>query len=202
MLDDIAIGVNSWIIRDGNYGDFKVGDQPAFAVEFGLSEQAVVSVAGRRSLVKAVSTRPDTYAVTAEVVHVAAEWWAIDAGIILFSDGTPPPLAVRGAWLSGEISIGVDPFFYFERLHAEANAPACIYDWKIERILMQTAPLIETAPRRWERDPTKSGWKDIAATDAWNDDEAPDYVLICRCIPNPPRRLRETQWSGQSTCGP
>jgi hypothetical protein len=46
----------------------------------------------------------------------------------------------RGGWLRGNVYIGVDPYFYFEQLGHEPGAPALIYDWKIEKIEMQTAP--------------------------------------------------------------
>ena len=37
MTDLLAVGLASWIIQDGNYGDFKRGDRKAFALEFWAS---------------------------------------------------------------------------------------------------------------------------------------------------------------------
>jgi hypothetical protein len=89
--------------------------------------------------------------------------------------------------LRGKISIGIDPFFYFERLAHQPGAPALVYDWKIERIEVQTAPLIEVKPRVMQRDPTKPGWKEIRETSAWEDDG--EYLIHCTRIggPRPPK---------------
>jgi hypothetical protein len=91
----------------------------------------------------------------------------------------------------GEVLIEVDPFFYFERLAHEADAPALIHDWTIEKIEMQTAPFIEVRPRRRERDPARLGWKEIAKTDAWNDDGGlAEYLLHCVRQDGPAQRTR------------
>jgi len=34
MIELLSLNLNSWIIQDGNYGDFSVGDSGALAVEF------------------------------------------------------------------------------------------------------------------------------------------------------------------------
>jgi hypothetical protein len=62
-------------------------------------------------------------------------------------------------------------------------AHAQIYDWKIERIEIQTALLIEVWPRVLERDPAKLGWKDILKTIAWKDEG--EYLLHCNRIGGP-----------------
>ncbi|HYW59089.1 MAG TPA: hypothetical protein VE909_01095, partial [Xanthobacteraceae bacterium] len=96
-------------------------------------------------------------------------------------------------WVRGEIFIGIDPFFYFERLAREPDAPALIYDWEIEKIEMQTAPFIEVRPRLRERDPARLGWTEIAETDAWKDDGGlADYVLHCRRLDGSPRHAVKT----------
>ena len=92
--------------------------------------------------------------------------------------------------MRGQISIGIDPFFYFEQLAHQPGAPALVYDWKIERIEVQTAPLIEVKPGVLERDATKLDWKDILKTNAWNDDG--EYLLYCTRLggPRPPKGRR------------
>ena len=127
------------------------------------------------------------YEVVGQVIHVADHWWAIDVGVLVFQETEPPATVRQGSWLRGKISIGIDPFFYFERLAHQPGAPAQIYDWKIERIEVQTAPLIEVKPRVLERDPTKLGWKDVLKTNAWEDEG--EYLIHCTRIggPRPPR---------------
>ena len=98
-------------------------------------------------------------------MHVADDWWVLNVGILVFREERPPTNARRGRWLRGKIYIGIDPFFYFERLARQPGAPALIYDWKIEKIEVQTAPLIEVKPRVMARDPAKLGWREIVETD-------------------------------------
>lgn len=49
MIDELAIGLSSWIIQDGNYPDFEVDREYDFALEFSVQEWAG-SVASARSL--------------------------------------------------------------------------------------------------------------------------------------------------------
>jgi hypothetical protein len=78
--------------------------------------------------------------IVGQVVYVADDWWIINAGFLVFEYQPPPAYVRRGGWLRGNVYIGVDPYFYFEQLGHEPGAPALIYDWKIEKIEMQTAP--------------------------------------------------------------
>jgi hypothetical protein len=80
-----------------------------------------------------------------------------------------------GSWISGEISIGIDPFDYFERLAREPDAPCLIYDWQIEKIERRMG----------------LGWSEIDKTDAWKDDRGlAEYLLHCKRLDGPPRRTR------------
>jgi hypothetical protein len=81
------------------------------------------------------------YRTSAQVVHVADDWWVINAGTLLFCEQRQPRAAQLGSWLGGEIYIGIDPFFYFERLALQRDAPPLIYDWTFEKIEIQTALL-------------------------------------------------------------
>jgi hypothetical protein len=57
----------------------------------------------------------------------------------------------------GIANLGVDPFFYFEQLHALAGMPPLIYTWRIDEISRQAAPFVEVG-NMLIRDPTKLGW--------------------------------------------
>jgi hypothetical protein len=84
--------------------------------------------------------------------------------------------------LSGErSSLGVDPFFYFEELAKLPGMPPLVYRWRIERIERDMAPWIEVEPRGFERDPSRPGWNDVEATDAWNDDGGLASYLLHAC---------------------
>jgi len=85
------------------------------------------------------------------------------------------------------IELGIDPFFYFETLSRLTGIPPLIYRWKIERILMQTAPFIESdlpvMGKVMVRDPSKLAYREIERTDAWHDDGGNgDYLLECRRV--------------------
>jgi len=124
---------------------------------------------------------------------MADDWWAIDVGILAFREERPPANVRQGSWLRGSAYIGIDPFFYFERLARQSGAPALIYDWKIVKIEVQTAPFIEVKPRVTERDQSLLGWKEIAETNAWDDDGGhAEYLLHCRRISGPARRTRSS----------
>jgi hypothetical protein len=187
MADTLVVGLHSWIIQDGNYGDFARDTNAAFALEFYAPALLEVLESNPRLAPDLIRVRDADYEITGRVIHAAEHWWVIDVGVLLFQEEKPPATVREGSWLRGKISIGIDPFFYFERLAHQPGAPAQIYDWKIERIELQTAPLVEVKPRVFERDPAKLGWKDVLETNAWEDEG--EYLLHCTRIggPRPPR---------------
>jgi hypothetical protein len=186
MIDLLSVGMDSWIIQDGNYGDFKVGELRAFALE--LYTERLEDAAPPASM-KPIGD--NTYDIVGQVVHVTGGWWVLDAGVAMFCQQAPPSFVKNGAWLGGAIQISVDPFSYFERLAEQDGAPALIYDWAIEAIDMQTAPLIEVKPRLTARDPSLLPWRAISETFAWGDDERnATYLLRCRRLASKPRRTR------------
>lgn len=192
MPDRLAVGLAAWIIQDGNYGDFSRGDPAAFALEFhaphGLEGCDPENPPGR-TLTHAGGGRYDA---VGRVVHLANRWWAIDFGTLAFKAEPPPRHVELGGWARGEVEFGVDPFLYFEQLAHDPDAPALIYDWTIEKIELQTAPLVEVRPRWRERDQARLGWKEIARIDAWNDDGgSAEYLLHCARREGPARRMRD-----------
>ena len=190
MADTLVVGLHSWIIQDGNYGDFARNTKTAFALEFYASSPLEVLESKPKLAPVLIRVRDADYKIVGQVIHVADHWWVIDVGVLIFQEKEPPATVRPGSWLREKISIGIDPFFYFERLAHQPGAPAQVYDWKIEQIEVQTAPLIEVRPRVLERDPTKLGWKDVLKTDAWKDED--EYLLHCIRIggPRPPRGRR------------
>ncbi len=190
MSGIVSIGLASWIIQDGNYGDFKVNDAAAFALEFHPWVPLEVAEATPTST-SMEHVGGAEYEIVAQVIHATAKWWVIDAGLRLFCQQSPPGQAKPGTWLVGRVELGIDPFFYFESLALEPDAPASIYDWVIEAIEMQTAPLIEVQPRLLARDPSRLGWKSVRETRAWTDDGGhAEYLLRCRRRDGAPRHAR------------
>ena len=190
MIDTLVVGLHFWIIQDGNYGDFARNANAAFALEFYPVPTLEIFESNSKPVPALVHIGGAEYEVVGQAIHVADGWWVIDVGFLVFQETEPPPAVRQGDWLRGKISIGIDPFFYFERLAHEPGAPALVYDWKIEKIELQTAPLIEIRPRVMGRDPTKLGWKEIPKTNAWEDEG--EYLIHSTCIggPRPPMSKR------------
>ena len=87
-----------------------------------------------------------------------------------------------GKFVTAEIYLGIDPFFYFERLYTLSGMPPLVYSWRINSIAQQTVPFIEIREPPGQtflvRDERKLGYKAIQKTDAWNDDDGHgEYVL-------------------------
>lgn len=182
------VGLSAWIIQDGNYDNFASGQVAEFALEF-------YSQNYRQSDVHSKSAKclgAAKYEITGEVVYLTDEVCVLDFGICAFQESKPPEgISVR-CFVTAEIYLGIDPFFYVERLYTLPEIPALIYSWKIDSIGQQTAPFIETREPSGQkvliRDENKFGYKPVSKTDAWKDDTGnAEYVLTCALLPVPPK---------------
>jgi hypothetical protein len=184
------IGLDSWIIQDGNYPDFGVGQQAEFAVEFFLPEPNLLDESAQPSL---DPVEDAAYDMRGRVVAILDRVWVLDCGLInLYQEIQPPEGVNVGDTVSGRGTLGIDPFFYFERLHLLEAMPPLVYTWHIDEIRMQTAPFIQTG-NMLARDPTKLGWRQIERTDAWHDDDGrAGYLMICSLLEVPPKRSSVT----------
>lgn len=185
---ELEIGLSSWIIQDGNYPDFTTGQHVEFALEF-------YSQTFRKSDVRSKSSKnlgSAKYEIVGEVIYLTPEVWVLDFGICAFQESKPPEGISVGSFVAAEIYLGIDPFFYFERLDRLPKIPALIYSWKINGIAQQTAPFIETREPSGQkllvRDEKKFGYRAIAKTDAWKDDGGnAEYVLTCSLLDVQPK---------------
>jgi len=170
VLPEIIFGVDSWIIQDGNYGDFSVGDIRKFALEFFASK--VMSSESENISMHHLGN--GLYKVCGEVIFVHPEMWAIDVGVKAFWESAPPDFVSVGTWIEAEISLGIDPFFYMEYLYKLPDVPNLYYDWEIVKISINDTPWIETKNEHGgsvlNRDPAQERWRNVKKTDAWNDD--------------------------------
>jgi hypothetical protein len=185
---DWRLGLSSWIIQDGNYGDFAPGDRVEAAVEFGFDERLELAESSAPS---ARHVDGSTYEVIGRVVLIEADVWVIDVGLCVFNEHKPPQGLAVGDVVAGDAYLGVDPFFYFERLGKRPSMPPLIYTWQVLEIARQTAPFISAGPRLLVRDSSRLGWEGIERTDAWSDDGgSAEYVLRCALLPEVPKRAR------------
>jgi hypothetical protein len=184
------IELDAWIIQDGNYRDFAVGEEREFAVEFSLRGELWHSDVGARST---RYVQDGTYAIDAELLAVADDRkWVLGLdGLAVYCNDAPPTDVNTGALVSGVIDLGIDPFFYFERGGRLSDLPALIYTWQILRVFAQTAPYVERRPKEYSRDLSAWNWRVIPATDAWNGDGgSASYLLECRLTAAAPKFFR------------
>lgn len=184
METNIRIGLNSWIIQDGNYGDFSVGDSSVFALEF--CGDALTRSAKRT--VELTHLKESNYRICGKVVFARPNVWVIDVGVQAFWEHALPDSVSVGDWVEGEIFLGIDPFFYKEYLCKEDGIPNLSYSWFIKRIERNDTPWLETSNahggKMLTRDESQERWLDTPATNAWDDDDGrADYVLhVDKCV--------------------
>jgi hypothetical protein len=178
----INIGLASWIIQDGNYGEFEVGNFYRFAMEFFPKEISLFddSQNHERSLIWKEGTM---YEACGKILYSGPSSWVIDCGVPLFQEQKPPDWAKKDMDVKGLIYIGIDPFFYFEYLKDYAEMPDLFRQWLVRRILLETTPWIETSKdgrnliMRAQEPPT---FTEVQRTNAWEDDDGmADYILVC-----------------------
>lgn len=179
-MQKFFVGVDSWIIQDGNYGDFQVGDAARFALEF---YPHAIHPARSREL-SAERVKASRYRIRGQVVFSGRSVWVVDFGVMAYENRNPPPFATKGNWVEGEVYLGIDPFFYFEELHALRGMPALQYDWQIQGIWLETTSWLRTKDAAGRtmltRDQRNESFVKVAETNAWQDDESrAHYLLEC-----------------------
>jgi hypothetical protein len=130
------------VIHDGNYSDCAVGQEAQLATEFYKDPSDTISEC--RDPVSVTYLVDSKYEVVAEVVLQSKELTILDIGVLIYQERGSEFLALKaGTRIRTTPSLGVDPFFYFERLAKIVRVPPLIYSWKIRSILRQTAPYVE-----------------------------------------------------------
>ena len=184
----LEIGLDAWVIQDGNYPDFEVSQQVAFALEF-YSRDGLKVQEGTPRL---ESLGDAHYRVCGIVRYLSADAWVIEFDSVLAYQHSKPPQGIEvGSTVCGEIWLGVDHFFYFETLYRIPGIPPSIYHWRIDRIAIETAPFLESLDERGRRllvrDASRHAREDRQRTDAWHDDAGRgNYVFTCTRLPIPP----------------
>jgi hypothetical protein len=193
MGEALKVGLLSWIIQDGNYPEFRQGQTCAFALQWSALEP-LAFVDPAAPLDRALTwRRENAYAVVADIEFIGAfsggsEWCVLDAGVRLYNPTQPPGDWKVGRTVQGAVELSIDPFLYVETLAKTPRAPPLIYDWSIDRIELETTPWIETPGGVPQRDRARTRWRDVAETDAWNDDEGrANYLITCTRL-GPQRR--------------
>lgn len=179
------IGLPSWVIQDGNYVDFMVGQRRRFALQFFSDGFGDADVGAR----DAKPLADFSYEVSGQVVVAKRDLMMIDFGLLAYADVRGPGPA-HGAWVTGRVGLLVDCYSYFEIHAKKRGVPPAVYAWTVTGIWQQTAPFIPAEDARsWKRDLDRLGWRWLDRTDAWDDDDGhAEYLLRCRLEADEPTR--------------
>jgi hypothetical protein len=197
-MDDLwHIGFSSWIIADGNYDNFAMGVECDFALEF--CAQKIDVEAASQPQPRCAWVKDSFYDVIGRVAFRSKDAWVLDFGIQAYREGKPPAGARVGDCVAAEIGLGIDPYPYFEQLHAVPAMPPLIYTWTVERILLETGPLVERVDPKigkvLMRDETKRGYKEVDSTGGYHAESCAlgdEYLLECRLQAVAPKRTSRT----------
>lgn len=213
--DDWWIALPSWVLQDGNYSDFAVGDVRQFALEFGYSWSKRLQPVVERKPVSCIHTgRSTLYDVTGDLVRRASgrrmdDAFVLDFGLaaytsqVVLDDRVHP---AEGVQLTGEIGLSVDHFAYFDGLNDLPGMPALIHTWTVLDIQVATGPAIRVEhgdPRygnspdegpRLVLDADRVSWHSVERTRRW--DDVGTYRLRCALHPGEPVRTMEVSGDG------
>ncbi len=188
------VHLDAWVLSDGNYPDFQIGQIAEFALEFWLPETPRTESQEAISLDRCGDC---LYKATADVVIEEAALTVIDFGIQAFSQRSLASKGLeQGRRLSMSVGLGVDPYFYFEAFSGLPGVPPLIYSWRIASIVGYSAPYVESVGadgrKVISRDDNRLTHRQIDGTDAWHDDGWFQYTLQCELLPIAPKRTSST----------
>lgn len=198
------IGLDGWVLQDGNYTDFEVGECRRFALEY-RTERGLRVATDPAEPGYTPTDRRRCYSVSATVVRTPPnkarqQPIVLDFGLLAYNDLTalddlePPSI---GARLTGELYLSVDPFMYMDRFAALQDMPGMTYSWTIREILLDQTPRIPVAYGHplyvgpdegptMVSDPEQDVWVHVDRTRMWEDNGS--YRLRCTLHHQEPTR--------------
>lgn len=176
-MDFLNIGLSSWIIQDGNYGDFEVDQDYRFALEFHATRFDPTN--DQRRYLKPL--QGEDYRFCGEIIVSEAGLTVLDVGVLCYEERRTP---LPEKFAAGELSLGIDPFFWSENHRKRSDVPNLFYNWRVREIQRETTPWVETTNesggRVFKRRPGVRSFIPVAGTNAWEDDNgSAHYVLTC-----------------------
>ena len=170
----VHIGLDSWIIQDGNHEDFTSGGSYRFALEFYPHDIKPSTSADDSVALSLHHTIGATHEARGKVVRAAPSSWVVDFGVPAFQNSEPPGWAQPGVLVAGRVYVGIDPFFYLEELKDEPGMPNLLRDWLVRRIFLETTPWKESTDAGGRKVVTRAdvprSFVEVRRTDAWKDD--------------------------------
>jgi hypothetical protein len=187
----LKVGIDAWIIQDGNYEDLEVGQPISFALEFYAKEY--FDSAGED---KGLQQRSDEFISNGvgEVVFIGPKVWIADFGVMAYAEGSPPPGLRIGSKFGAKIYIGIDHYPYFEDFYRLEGIPPLIYSWNIRDLKLDVTPLIQGSDRALVRDESRIAFRNIEKMDSWKDENGHgDYIATCE-LANAQPKQQVSRW--------
>jgi hypothetical protein len=181
MTLNLEIYLARWVIEDGNYDDFCVGERRKFALEFWASTPLKKSV---ENLMALREQSGHSYDVAGKLVFSSDGVWVIDCGVLAYSERESEIEGgfKVGDFVQGNLRFGVDPFFYFEQHNTIPSIPPLIYEWQVNSIKQDTTPYIFSNDARMHiRDESQRSHQSVRGT-AKNliiPDQGPEFIVYC-----------------------
>ena len=218
MARELVIGLEHWVLQDGNYTDFAVGDRRQFAVELGYERthrlEAVdarprpqVAPSGSTFCYDAVAqvkvSRPHPDLGPGVFVLDCGDLWVYGETLLLDDLRSLP----EGTWVGGRISLFVDHFAYMDELASLPAVPPLIRTWEVLGIEELRTQMIQVPPGHplfsgpecegpaWVSDPSREHWEPVERTTTWPPEgqTAAGYRLRCRLLDDEPEHtMRRT----------
>jgi hypothetical protein len=181
MTLNLEISLPRWIIEDGNYDDFCVGERRKFALEFWASTPLT------RNAENVISLREQSghsYDVAGRLVFASNGVSVIDCDVLAYSERESEIEGgcKVGDFVRGNLRFGVDPFFYFERHYKSPSIPPLIYEWQVNSIEQDTTPyILSNDARMYIRDESQRSHQAVRGTakDLIIPDQSPEFILYC-----------------------
>lgn len=181
MTVNLEIHLARWIIEDGNYDDFCVGEQRKFALQLWASTPLTKSA---ENVVALREQSGHAYDVVGKLVFAADGVRVIDCGVLAYSEWETEieDGCKVGDFVQGNLRFGVDPFFYFEQHCRIPGIPPLIYEWQVNSIEQDTTPYIfANEARMYIRDESRRSCQSVrgTATNLITPDRVPEFILYC-----------------------
>jgi hypothetical protein len=199
------IGLDGWVLQDGNYTEFEVGERRMFALEVATDRPDALHPTDERQPRAAHTGADTTYDVVAHVMLAVdrghgERLYVVDLGAVRAythhlrrADGRA---VAAGDWLAGRLMVFVDHFSWMDAHAHEPGMPPLVHTWTVEAIEADETPWAPVEPGHPSyvgpdeghpvrvRDRTREQWRPVERTASWDDDG--NYRLLCRLDPAPP----------------
>jgi hypothetical protein len=180
------IHIPAWVILDGNYANFAVGDFSEFAL-CSIFPKVVPQETG----VTGARRCGDRYVIEAKVVAESGRVRFFDFGLAAYVHATrleTDPRSLAGvSWFTATTELAVDWFTYFDDLAKLPGVPPLIYPWTITGVWRKVRRAID-GPEQQESE-NQVRYTALEKTDALGFDSAHfEYLLRCRLESHSPKR--------------